>query len=375
VERHSSYTTKGTSTNTGVENMNRKGMGLGKGMGYKNLIPNYDSHRHSMNAKGMRMPQKSPLFGGKNFKEVNEDVDSTFREVGDGKFEYKGFNIEISQDEYTESPREWDNLGEMAAFHKRYNLGDKVDFKSDQFESWEDMRQHIIKEKNAAVVLPIYIYDHSGLRMKVGSFQGLLPQGHAEFDSGQVGFTYVTKDAMEKESKFWTKEWKEKYHRGKSNVQIAEEILRGEVETYDQYLSGEVYQINVRDKDGGVNESVGGFYGYDYAKKEAKSIVDGMKKPQKYSMEHSIKGGKWSKEYMISQFERGRDVTFQNKAERDAFAKEMKNKGISIKKSSMAGQIMHPQYIADYEGEFQTGFGNTDYRTMFPTIYKVRRSR
>jgi hypothetical protein len=32
----------------------RKGLGLGKGKGYKNIIPNYDSYIHSLSAKGIR---------------------------------------------------------------------------------------------------------------------------------------------------------------------------------------------------------------------------------------------------------------------------------------------------------------------------------
>jgi hypothetical protein len=40
----------------------RKGLGLNKGMGYKNIIPSYDSHRHALNAKGYKMPQRIPLY-------------------------------------------------------------------------------------------------------------------------------------------------------------------------------------------------------------------------------------------------------------------------------------------------------------------------
>ncbi len=32
---------------------------------------------------------------------------------------------------------------------------------------------------------------------------------------------------------------------------------------------------------------------------------------------------------------------------------------------------MHPQYIRDFEGRYETGFGNTDYRTLFPVVYEV----
>jgi hypothetical protein len=40
----------------------RKGLGLNKGMGYKNIIPSYDSHRHALNAKGYKMPQRMPAI-------------------------------------------------------------------------------------------------------------------------------------------------------------------------------------------------------------------------------------------------------------------------------------------------------------------------
>ena len=46
----------------------RKGLGYGKGMGYKNIIPTYDSHRHRLNAMGHKMPQRMSLMvcrGGK----------------------------------------------------------------------------------------------------------------------------------------------------------------------------------------------------------------------------------------------------------------------------------------------------------------------
>jgi hypothetical protein len=57
----------GLQKNQGGMNMTmRKGLGLHKGMGYRNIIPRYDSHRHSLNAKGYKMPQRMPMMcGGK----------------------------------------------------------------------------------------------------------------------------------------------------------------------------------------------------------------------------------------------------------------------------------------------------------------------
>jgi hypothetical protein len=36
-----------------------------------------------------------------------------------------GRKLELHHDESPESPREWDNMGTMAFFHQRYDLGDK----------------------------------------------------------------------------------------------------------------------------------------------------------------------------------------------------------------------------------------------------------
>jgi len=172
----------------------------------------------------------------------------------------------IEQDLNPGDPREWDNMGTMMCFHRRYDLGDKHD--PSDFNGWEEVEAHLYEEEKATVVLPLYLYDHSGLRMKVGSFNGLLPQGHARFDSGQVGFIYATKDAL----KDWTQEGKDKHYPGKTDEQIIEKILRAEVETYDQYLRGDIWGFTlyeVKKCDLGYEhrehiDSCWGFYGTDF---------------------------------------------------------------------------------------------------------------
>lgn len=64
---------------------------------------------------------------------------------------------------------------------------------------------------------------------------------------------------------------------------------------------------------------------------------------------------------------------FQSKANRDAAAKHLRimyGKD-NVRASSMRNQNLHPQYIEDWEGEVETGFGNTQYNTFFPAIYTV----
>jgi hypothetical protein len=52
--------------------MMRKGMMIGKGSGYKNVIKGYDSRIHSNSAKGMKMPQRMPMMCGGKRKVVKE---------------------------------------------------------------------------------------------------------------------------------------------------------------------------------------------------------------------------------------------------------------------------------------------------------------
>jgi hypothetical protein len=120
------------------------------------------------------------------------------------------------------------------------------------------------KNAKTLITLPLYLYDHSGLRMKVGSFQGLLPQGHAEFDTMKVGYIYIDKKKVIEQYGGWNKETRAK----------AIKVLEAEVETYDRYLSGSVYGYLVKDEDGEVLDSCWGFYGMNEVINEAKAAAE-----------------------------------------------------------------------------------------------------
>lgn len=183
-----------------------------------------------------------------------------------------GRQFEIYRDDDPDSPRNWDNLGTMVCFHKRYQLGDmEHGLRQEEFAQWSEVEEWLRRKMDAAIVLPLYLYDHSGLRIKVGSFAGL-PQGHAEFDSGQIGFIFVTNATIKAE-----------YGDDKANER-AETHLRGEVETYDQYLRGDVYGFVLRKppcgecgEPGDEEHSCWGFYGDDPLEN---GMADGLSKEQ-----------------------------------------------------------------------------------------------
>ena len=66
---------------------------------------------------------------------------------------------------------------------------------------------------------------------------------------------------------------------------------------------------------------------------------------------------------------------FCNRETRDMAYRDLLSQGISkrnITRASIRNQLIHPQYIEDYPGAYETGFGNTDYKTHFAVLYELR---
>jgi hypothetical protein len=176
--------------------------------------------------------------------------------------------IEVEVDDNPDCPRGWDNLGTMVCFHNRYGLGDKHNYTHANYSGWDEMKKSIIKNENVGVILPLYLYDHSGITMNTTGFS-------CGWDSGRVGFVFVSKEKILKEfgGKIVTKKLKEK---------VTQNLI-GEVETYDQYLRGDVYgytiyKITERDLGGENKEEVDscwGYYGIDECMQQAENIVQG----------------------------------------------------------------------------------------------------
>jgi len=116
-----------------------------------------------------------------------------------------GRKLVVEHCDFAESPREWDNLGTMVCFHRRYDLGDKHTYNHNDYDSWEEMENAIIKNENVAVILPLYLYDHSGITMNTTGFC-------CRWDSCQVGFIFISKQKALAEygGKIVTKKLKDK---------------------------------------------------------------------------------------------------------------------------------------------------------------------
>ena len=181
---------------------------------------------------------------------------------------YRGYDIKIEQDEYPESPREWENLGTMVCFHRRYDLGDKHIF-SDP----EDFKEFLKESK--VICLSLYLYDHSGITMSTAPFS-------CPWDSGQVGIIYVEVEQVKKE-------WEWKRLNGK-RIEKIEGILRQEVKTYDDYLTGNVWSYNI-EKDGEYIEGCCGYFGDPdgYMMDECRKAIDYIIKEERKKYAKKLK--------------------------------------------------------------------------------------
>ena len=215
---------------------------------------------------------------------------------------YRGLNINIHYDFDPINPIDnFEMLGTMACWHSRYDLGHKQpkddpdDFLQelandadstidDRIEYWDSGdgwvrswnackvnghydNENIQKAINMSnkhiksiiqralhkhyIMLPLYLYDHSGITISTGPFS-------CPWDSGQIGWVYVS-----------IKKVKEEYNwilLTKSRKKKIIDLLKNEVELYDQYLRGDVYGYEVEDQIGNHIDSCWGFYGGEHDK-------------------------------------------------------------------------------------------------------------
>ena len=174
------------------------------------------------------------------------------------------YKIEVTQEEDCTifNPRQDDNLGTMVLFPK--HLGDKNDYQFNDYGSWEEMKFDIERTENAGVVLPLYILDHSGITISTTPFQ-------CPWDSGQRGWIFISKEKMRYE--YSRKRVTEKLERRVAGY------LRSEVQTYAQYLEGDIWNYCITDTETDEElDAVGGYFGsddcMDAAEHQLKNITD-----------------------------------------------------------------------------------------------------
>lgn len=178
--------------------------------------------------------------------------------------------LRIIQNGDTDNPREWSNQGTIVYKHSRYLLGDEqtddpiwylinlldIEEKLQSSRKWHelnnetDMLDYVLTffEKEY-IFLPVYLYDHSGLALNTTGFS-------CRWDSGQIGWIYVSKADIRKE-----------YNVKRISKKLREQIeanLNSEIELFEQYITGDVYGFVLEDNDENEIDSCWGFFGTDF---------------------------------------------------------------------------------------------------------------
>ena len=187
------------------------------------------------------------------------------------------YTLKVETEDDPLDPRQWSNVSTMVCWHRHYRLGDKHAFETpDEFmqhlyldvtgthwcdqhntDDWEEVLKEL-QESDLVLIKPLNLYDHGGITISTSSGYPY----NDRWDAGCVGFVFITKKtALENlggipKCDDYGKPVMvvKKLSNGKSVLaaeyepisednwkQVAEYCIDEEVETYDQYLRGDVY--------------------------------------------------------------------------------------------------------------------------------------
>lgn len=172
------------------------------------------------------------------------------------------YRYEIEQSEYTESPRDWDNLGTMALFHddRHYTLPNESVLEDTHplnvrwcpwgypigFDDWDEVEKELVQrhEVYPSCILPVHIY---GNKIDTEALKG-----------GQVGFIFMDKYTIKENA---------------LTKPQAIRILKREVETYSCYLQGDVWDVRVYDDCDNLIDTCYEVYGYEHCDEIGLSMI------------------------------------------------------------------------------------------------------
>lgn len=193
-----------------------------------------------------------------------------------------GYTLEVQPDEWPLNPRkEYDNLATFCCDHGRYDLGDsdghekaRTAVRNSRYwkASWDGIDLHhgpniyaVMAECEDIVMLPLYLYDHSGITISTTPFS-------CPWDSGQVGFAFMTRDVILKYIPGGVQRLSQK------QKAEARRLIRLEVKTYDAYLTGDCWQWSITDTDTNeIVESCGGYLaGFEDAKTDGRDALKAL---------------------------------------------------------------------------------------------------
>lgn len=177
------------------------------------------------------------------------------RDLSVANVETDNWAVSIHQDPHPADPREGGgNFSTIVDWHKDYDFGEEKIERGVYANEFEALKHHLPKDIENYIYLPIYLLDHTVLRLNTTGFR-------SSWDSAQVGWIYISKEDAE--------EWIGKDY----SVEEVKERLRKEIDLLDMWCLGDAYGFEVSEKSvcgecGHVEYSnvdgCYGFFGHDF---------------------------------------------------------------------------------------------------------------
>jgi len=164
-------------------------------------------------------------------------------EVPDHELEHENKTVKLYRQQHPLDPLELPSPVILELSHGRYDLGNR-DANTDDHDGWAGVEEEIRDDHDVIAIKKVYLLDHGGLRISTTPFR-------SKWDSGKVGFAYVTEESLP--------DYSDSEHDRPDQDKIRNWI-DDRVKQYDQYLRGEVYRYEI-EKDGEEIDRCGGFYG------------------------------------------------------------------------------------------------------------------
>lgn len=169
--------------------------------------------------------------------------------------------LKIYYDSNAENPREFAEYDSVIAYKSQYTLGEEI---IPEPIDWLEEKLNVPKKyeySNARlaeleeiffdrfIAKCIYLYEHSGFAVSTSPFSN-------KWDSGQVGYIYISKEKVR--ANYGAKKV------GKKLKQLVLDRLEAEVEELNHYVSGDVFGFKILDSEDSVVDSCWGFYGDNF---------------------------------------------------------------------------------------------------------------
>lgn len=174
-------------------------------------------------------------------------------------FEYQNHKINVYQDVDAESPDSWSDEVQFLIYDHRQFFVQRKEFDTREvFESLQTGKR-LYKGYH---VYPVYAYIHSGVSLSLSN--NTYPFSD-KWDVSFAGFVLIRRAT------------------GSYTLDQAFKQAKGLIETWNQYLSGQIYGYAVEDLSGEETESCWGYYGEPETSgllDDAKAVVDSMVKEE-----------------------------------------------------------------------------------------------